>query len=259
MTMACNKDTRMNFVAWYKGVFCFTASAAIALYDVQMLKDKETLSKLDNNSVANICKAVSKDTGQTVAKLAATRLTLLCFWIKHQDQTLRSVGMTARLLVWTMITMINTHRMQKRDEAVWAYENKEPGYISITLNTSSATKAFENMKNLLTRVRGVTGVPLVYVVRHQLIPKDKDDDPPFGEEDTKYISVDMKATACAPILSNDDDYTQEYDELETNGPFVPSFLADSKKVLSILLAYFGTSSTWQHVKKFAAQQNRHQA
>jgi hypothetical protein len=77
--MRPNKDTHKNFILWYKDVFGLTAYAATALYDVQMLKEKETLSKHDDNTVAIICKAVSKDNGQSVAKLAATRLKLLCF------------------------------------------------------------------------------------------------------------------------------------------------------------------------------------
>ncbi len=89
--------------------------------------------------------------------------------------------MNARLLVQTMITMINTLRMQKHDKDAWAADNKKPDYIPITLDTSSATKAFERVKNLLTHVHGATGISLVYVVRHQLIPNDKDDYPPFGE------------------------------------------------------------------------------
>ncbi len=39
-----------------------------------MLKDAKTLSELDNDDIANICKAVSKDTGQSVAKIAMTKL-----------------------------------------------------------------------------------------------------------------------------------------------------------------------------------------
>jgi hypothetical protein len=103
------------------------------------------------------------------------------------------------------------------------------------------------------------GIPLVYVMRIQLISKDEDDDPPFGKEDTKYTSIDMEMTTRAPILSNDANYGQEYGDLEAHGPFVPSFLTDAKKVWFILLACFGTSSAWQHVKKFDAQQNGHQA
>jgi hypothetical protein len=147
--------------------------------------------------------------------------------------------------------------MQKLDKDVWASENKKPEYTPLTLNASSAMKVFNKVKNLLTHVHGMTGIPLV--VRIQLISKDKDEDPPFGEKDTMYTSVDMETTARAPILSDNANYDQEYDDLEAYGPFVPSFLTDTKKVWSILLTCFGISSAWQHVKKFAAQQNGRQA
>jgi hypothetical protein len=250
-------DKCSQLIGWYEEVLGFTNLAATTLCDVQMLKDKKTLSKLDDNAIENICKVVCKDTGQSVAELATTRIKLLCFWIKHQDQTTSVVGRTVSLLVQTTITMINLLKMQKRDEDAWASENKEPDYISITitLDTSSAMKAFEKVKNILTHVCGMMGVPLVYVVRHQLISKNKDDDSPFGEEDNKYTSADMEMTACTPILSDKANYTQEYNTLETNGPFVPSFLTDSKKVWSFLHACFGTLSAWQHVRKFAAQKN----
>ncbi len=155
--------------------------------------------------------------------------------------------------------MINSLREQKHHEDAWASENKEPDYIAMILDTFSATKAFEKVKIVLTCVCGVTGVPLVYVMRHQLIPESKDEDPPFGEEDTKYTSIDQETTARTLILTRDTTYTQEYKALKTSGPFVPAFLTDSKKVWIILHACFGTSSAWQHVKKFTAQQNGCQA
>jgi hypothetical protein len=67
LIMARDKDTHKNFVVWYKDEFGFTANAATALYDVQMLKTCAALSKLDDTATANICKAVSKDTSQSVA------------------------------------------------------------------------------------------------------------------------------------------------------------------------------------------------
>jgi hypothetical protein len=97
--MARDKDTRNNFLAWYSQEFGFTASAATALHDVQMIKDAKTLSELDDDAVANICKVISKETGQSVAKIAATKLKLACFWIMHQIQTLREIGGTGRALV----------------------------------------------------------------------------------------------------------------------------------------------------------------
>jgi hypothetical protein len=97
--MARDKDTRENFIAWYKEEFGFTANASTTLHDVQMLKTASTLSELDNDAIANICKAISKDTGQSVAKVAATKFKLACFWIKHQHWTSREFGTILKTLV----------------------------------------------------------------------------------------------------------------------------------------------------------------
>jgi hypothetical protein len=112
--MALNSDTRDNFLLWYIQEFGFNPNAATTLYDVQMLKDAKTLSELDNDAVANICKAVSKDTSQSVAKIAATKLKLACFWIRHQYRTLREIGGTVRPLVKTLYSgTIDLLRQQK--------------------------------------------------------------------------------------------------------------------------------------------------
>ncbi len=104
-------------------------------------------------------------------------------------------------------------------------------------------------------------MPLLYVIRVALVPpKDDDDDPAFGDEDSKYISIDMEMIARAPILSDDADIGDEdTSDLEANGKFVPTFPVDSKKVWVILLACFGLSSAWKYVKKYANQQNGRQA
>ncbi len=98
--MVRNSDTRDNFLLWYQE-FGFNPNAATALYNMQMLKGAKTLSELDNDAVADICKAVSKDTGQSVAEIAATKLKFACFWIRHQYQyrTSREIGGTVRPLV----------------------------------------------------------------------------------------------------------------------------------------------------------------
>ncbi len=77
--MARDANTCKNFLAWYIQEFGFNTNAATTLHDVQMLKDAKTLSELDNDAIGNICKVVSKDTGQSVAKTAATKLKLACF------------------------------------------------------------------------------------------------------------------------------------------------------------------------------------
>ncbi len=102
------------------------------------------------------------------------------------------------------------------------------------------------------------GVPLIYVIRHLLIPEDESDDLAFGDDNNapgigkpKYTSHDHETTTRCPILSDDCDYTHSYDELEAHGPF-------SKKVWAILHALFSTSGVWQHVKKFTATQDGRQ-
>jgi hypothetical protein len=262
--MAPPSDSQENLITWFTNEFGFTCNAAIALYDVQALKDAQALSKLDDDdAIANVCKAVGKDVGQSVAELAATKLKLACFWIRHQYRTSRIIGGAQRPLVRIKYSgEIDRLREQKQEEDQWAAARAEPEYPSLTLDTSTATKALDKVKTILGRTRGVTGVPLLYVIRVALVPEDDKDDPTFGEEETTYTSIDMEMIACAPILSdeanigNDNDSTSD---LEANGPFVPTFPVDSKKVWVILLECFGLSSAWQHVKKFANQQNGRQA
>jgi hypothetical protein len=227
----------------------------------QMLKDTKTLSELDNEAIANICKAVGKDTGQSVAEIAATKLKLAYFWIRHQYRTSREIGGTRRPLVKILYSgTIDFLQQQKGDKDNWAANNKEPEYTLLTLDTATATKVFDKVKTILGQVRGVTGMPLVYFIRVVLIPEEEKDDPPLGDKDTKYTSIDMEMIARAPILSDEADiYEEDPKNLEAYGPFVPTFPTDAKKVWAILLACFGLSNAWQHVKKFASQQNENQA
>jgi hypothetical protein len=92
--------------------------------------------------------------------------------------------------------MLNALKEHEGLEENWAADNKEPDYLSITLDLPLAAKAFKKIKAILTR--GRMGDPLVYVIGHQLIMEDKDDNPPFGAEDTKYNFIDQDTFACPP-------------------------------------------------------------
>jgi hypothetical protein len=200
--MTRDKNTRKNFIAWYKEEFGFTANAATALHNVQMLKDATALSELDNDTVANMCKAISKDTGQSFAEIAVTKLKLVCFWIRHQHRTSREIGGARRPLVQIKYSgAVDLLQQQKRDEDNWASDNKEPEYTPLTLDTDTATKVFDKVKSVSARLRGAMGVPLMYVIRVVLVPEDKKNDNPFGDEDTNHTSIDMETMARAPILS----------------------------------------------------------
>jgi hypothetical protein len=148
--MARDKDTRENFLLWYIQEFGFNANAATALHNVQMLKDAKTLSELEDDAIANICKVVSKDTGQSVVKIAATELKLACFWIRHQIRTSREIGGTGRPLVKIKYSgTIDLLQQQKQDKDNWAVDNKEPDYTLLTLDTATATKVFDKVNSFL--------------------------------------------------------------------------------------------------------------
>jgi hypothetical protein len=68
--------------------------------------------------------------------------------------------------------------------------------------------------------------------------------PPFGDKDTNYTSIDMETTAHALILSNKANDDKEFETFKTYGSFVPTFLTNTKKIWSILLACFCLSSMW---------------
>ncbi len=93
----------------------------------------------DDDAVANVCKAVGKDLGTSVAKLAVNKLKLACFWIRHQYRTSREIGGTQRPLVKIKYSGdIDSLRQQKKEESQWAAAKSEPEYPSLTLDTSNA-------------------------------------------------------------------------------------------------------------------------
>jgi hypothetical protein len=107
-------------------------------------------------------------------------------------------------------------------------------------------------------VRGVTGVPLSYVIQNILYPPSSVNDPAFGKTDSVYSSIDSELISRAPILHPDADEHGDKDDLEADGPFAISFLTDAKKVWAILHAQYAASVAWQHVKKYSTTQNGHQ-
>jgi len=253
-----NLDNKENLIAWFKEVIGLTNQAATALYEEQLFKDKKTIAEFGDSEIDSVCRSLRRDSNISIAELCVTRLKLLTFWIRHQDRTGREVGVTERPLVRTTLVDINLLKEQKRLEDGWASDNKEPDYAAIPLDLNSAAKAFEKVKTILTRIRGVLGVPIVYVIRHLLIPEEADDDPAFGKEGSTYTSHDNEAIARTDILTDEADFDATYELLEVHGPFVPTFLTDSKKVWSILHALFSTSGAWQHVKKYTATQTGRQ-
>jgi hypothetical protein len=217
--MTRNSDSSPNYIAFYRDVFGFSDRVATALYDDQLFKDAATITKFGDSEIDNVCCTLCRDSSLPFAKLAVTRLKLLLFWVRHQLHTGRVIGGTQNPLVRTELNTLNLLKEQKRFEDSWATNNKEPEYTTIALDLASATKAFEKVKTILTHIRGVLGFPLVYVIRHLLLAGLQDDDPAFGEDDSKYSSHDHEMITRCPILEEGCDWDLSYDELKAQGPF----------------------------------------
>jgi hypothetical protein len=181
-------DTKANFIAWYKGVFGFTDLVAKALYDKQLLQDKKTLAKLSDSKIDSIMRVICRT--QAIAKISVARLKLAIFWIKHQNRTQHKIGIPATPLVRVTLDTIMLLKTQKQLKDEWRIGNKEPDYPPATLDLASATKTLNKTRTILSRVPGVTSVPLFYVIRNILDPPHAVNDPAFGETDSTYTSID---------------------------------------------------------------------
>jgi hypothetical protein len=149
-------------------------------------------------------------------------------------------------------------KTQKQLEDKWRLGNKEPDYPAQNLDMASAAKTFDKTRSTLSRLCGVTGVPLSYVICGMLKVTNAVDDPAFGETNLAYISIDSELTLRAPILSFDADSSDDDKKLEADGPFHVAFLTDAKKVWAILHAQYATAAAWPHIKKYSTTQNGRQ-
>jgi len=162
--MARDTDTRPNFIKWYREVFGFSNQVATTLYNDQLFQDTLTIAEFGDSEIDSVCRTLRRDSSLPIAELAVTRLKLLTFWVGHQHRTGREIGGNQNPLVRIDLATLNQLKEQKRLKDGWAANNKEPEYVSLALNFASAAKAFEKVKTILTRIWGVLGVPLVYVI-----------------------------------------------------------------------------------------------
>ena len=100
------------------------------------------------------------------------------------------------------------------------------------------SKTMESLVEYLATFRGVTGVPLSYVVRKELIPKTAASDPP-----TNYNTLDEEMIARAPIMA-----TANASE---DGPFVDTFIIDRVKVWEKLSVLMISAEAWTYLRSDA--------
>ena len=241
----------------------FSNEAAKALVIDQLIRDEETLLQLDDEQIENLCKMVRKPggggEGHQIPEMAVTRFQLLVYYVKHLDRTDRLWFMSIDADHITL-HVLTSFKDQKKLEKDWLKQNPEHKLEAIHLDNNQAARSFDQAVTILRRIRGVTGVPLSYVVRHKLIPTHHADDPACGKVDSDYTTFDEELEARAPIIEEHNYYSDvTVEDLERSGPFHPAFRSDTKKVWATLHALFGTTSAWAHVKTLDKTQNGRQA
>ena len=135
------------------------------------------------------------------------------------------------------------------------FSSKDPGpdLKPMSIDVHSAPACFDKVWIILNSIQGSTGIPLTYVIRINLVPKDWKRDLRFGKTGSAYGSIDEETVARAPIIvHNCGDRTPE--ELEESRPFTNAFSTDTKKVYLVLYSILGANLAWQHVKKYQQAQ-----
>jgi hypothetical protein len=197
---------RQKTTAMFRRVLMFTDGAATSLYDDQMIITFDVLRELDDDTIKETCCAIKKPggaaLGHQISELSVTRFKLFAFWAWHMWRTCRSIN------DWTDITWdeVSILKNQKTLEDS-LQDRKIPETPAMTLDLQSAAKAFLDMVVLLGKMRGISGIPLAYVVRFNLKSpnnttyNDPTSDPPaFGQPGIPYSSVDEELIARAAIL-----------------------------------------------------------
>ena len=245
------------FIAWIGQTASLSNDAATALFEKQQVRTAQVLYELSDDEINNMCRAIRRGTDQgpdiNIAELSVTRLKLISFYVKHIARTSRTLGEVTTLDERPILQ----YKDQRDLELSWTDSNPIPdSFPPVVLDTKTAAATFERVRNILSRIRGCTGVPLSYVIRHNLIPPDEDEDPSyFDEEGPTYASIDLELIARAPILSPRADERWPLEWLENEGPFHPKFKHDNRLVWSILSSMFSTGGQWQYCKTFTSLQN----
>jgi len=132
----------------------------------------------------------------------------------------------------------------------WDNEVKTKEYPKVN-QAKEPGKFFEDLETLLSCIRGVTGVPLLQVVRKNLLPKDENEDPHTGKPDSKYLTIDDEMIACGPIIIEDNmELACEEEDWEKDNTFDLAFLQDCKKVWTILSMICQGIYLYVHIKQF---------
>lgn len=202
----------------------FSCEAARAICDregIQSLSELRALQDADLNAL------YAKISDIFIPFCAQERLKLACYFLRHKLRTSRPVTFKD----------IDLREIESMAE-FRTIEMERPKTKQITPNknmidTSDWLKTMDCIEDFLRRHRGVTGVPLSYVVRKDMAVPDYDD----GYPHENFPTMDMEMIARAPIRNDTDD------------GFVTSYLADREQVWNIISDItYDKPDCWEYVK-----------
>ena len=75
-------NVRNDTIAMFQRVLTFREGAATALFENQQITDMDSLRELDEDSIKELCRSITKE-GHPISVIAQNCLKLLAFWAKH--------------------------------------------------------------------------------------------------------------------------------------------------------------------------------
>jgi len=192
-------------------------AAVDALVDEQGIDDLSTLRYLTEELGTALCRTLRKpgggEDGVSLSVLAEETLKMILFFIKHRDR----VSRTTKLDKVQLSDVRGLAPQRKLELATMNDKVAEPPSI----NLRCMPKTMENIKEWCSKIRGVSGAPLAYMMRANLMPKNEAD-----EIEEEFDSVDNEMIHRAPILDLDYEYDTDNEtdaDLKDTGPFSTSF------------------------------------
>ncbi len=222
-----------------------TATAIDTVFGYPSLDEVGELNS-DEGQASKFCKNIRYWEDSSGAKpyqvnmRAEGNLVKLLFFLLHMERTSRPVTPAD----CTMDALKSLDFQRKVENEHDASAAKVP-----VIDDSDWSKTLEGQIDFLNQHRGITGVPLSYIIRNELKVKAATSDPSMGSQNSVYESHDHEMIARAPILTaTAHASTLDLEELEATGPFVQSFLADRLTAYNLLLPVFQNHSSLTYFK-----------
>jgi len=241
-------EDRATCVAWYVTFLNLKQDAAEYLYDQEDLTKPSNWAKLNERTIGMIVKNC-RDSEIHVNATAASKMVLLAFLCMHQERIQRP------LLELTSVDedMLEDIERQKQLEDRYTNERVSSDPPSLPLDDANVTKSISTIQTDFNGRRGITGIPLSYVIRFSAHVPAAHQDPPFGVSDSNYPSMDDEMIRRAQI------YSREVMVDEEKGPFSKVFLIDSATVYTLLEKAFGRTSFWTNARVYSKKKEGRKA